>query len=59
MRSLEDHALASGKSSVRIGVRESLPSNLALYATLGYERIKVEPHGADRSWTMIKRLSGQ
>jgi ribosomal protein S18 acetylase RimI-like enzyme len=59
MRFLEDHALSIGKSSVRIGVRESLPSNLALYEALGYERIKVEPHGADRSWTLIKQLSGR
>ena len=56
---LEDHAVSMGRTRVHIGVRESLPSNLALYESLGYQRIKVEPHGADRSWTMIKPLSGQ
>jgi ribosomal protein S18 acetylase RimI-like enzyme len=59
MRFLEGHALASGKSLVRIGVRESLPSNVRLYEQLGYETVKVEPHGADRSRSMVKRLSGQ
>jgi hypothetical protein len=34
-----------------------LPSNIALYESLGYEEIKREPHGADRSLTMVKRLS--
>jgi len=57
MRFLEDHARRGGKKHVRIGVRESLPSNIALYQTLGYETAKVEPHGADRSWTMLKRFS--
>jgi ribosomal protein S18 acetylase RimI-like enzyme len=57
MRFFEEHARSQGKAAVRIGVRESLPSNLALYESLGYQRVKSEPHGADRSWTMIKRLS--
>jgi ribosomal protein S18 acetylase RimI-like enzyme len=59
MAFLEDHARATRKAWIRIGVRESLPSNIALYETLGYETLKVEPHGADRSRTMLKRLSDQ
>ena len=57
MRFLEDHARATGKSWIRIGVRESLPSNIALYETLGYATVKIEPHGADRSLTMRKKVS--
>jgi ribosomal protein S18 acetylase RimI-like enzyme len=57
MRYLEDLGRSQGKRSVRIGVRESLPSNIALYESLGYEEIKREPHGADRSVTMRKGLS--
>ena len=45
-----------GKRAIRIGVRESLPSNIALYESLGYQTLKTEPHGADRSRTMLKRL---
>jgi ribosomal protein S18 acetylase RimI-like enzyme len=58
MRFVEDYARASGKAWIRIGVRESLPSNIALYQSLGYETVKIEPHGADRSRTMLRRLSG-
>ena len=47
----------AGKLPRGVGVRESLPSNVALYEKLGYIEIKREPHGADRSLTMIKRLS--
>jgi ribosomal protein S18 acetylase RimI-like enzyme len=57
MRFLEEHAQRSAKIYVRIGVRESLPSNVALYQSLGYETSKIEPHGADRSLTMLKHLS--
>lgn len=57
MSFFEEHARHSGKAYVRIGVRESLPSNIALYQSLGYETSRVEPHGADRSLTMLKRLS--
>ncbi|MBV9898661.1 MAG: GNAT family N-acetyltransferase [Chloroflexi bacterium] len=59
MAFMEQHAREMGLTRVHIGVRESLPSNLALYESLGYERVNVEPHDADRSWTMIKPLSGQ
>ncbi len=58
MRYLEAHAAALGKSAVRIGVRDSLPSNVGLYQSLGYEVVSVNPHprGADRVWTMSKRV---
>ena len=59
MRFIEDLARSMGKAWIRIGVRESLPSNIALYETLGYQTIKTEPHGADRSRTMVRRLSDQ
>lgn len=59
MRFIEKHARATGKAWIRIGVRESLPSNIALYETLGYETVKVEAHGADRSRTMLKQFSDQ
>jgi ribosomal protein S18 acetylase RimI-like enzyme len=57
MRYLEDLARDQGLEAVRIGVRESLPSNIALYEKLGYVEVKREPHGADRSLTMLKRVS--
>ena len=56
MQFLEGVARGMNRPKVHIGVRESLASNLALYERLGYERVKVEPHGADRSWTMIKLI---
>jgi ribosomal protein S18 acetylase RimI-like enzyme len=59
MRFLEQVARSLNQPQIRIGVRNSLPSNIALYQSLGYATIRIDPHpgGADRSWTMIKRLS--
>ena len=58
MHFLEQLAAELGKEAVRIGVRESLPSNVGLYKSLGYELVSSEPHprGPDRVWTMIKRV---
>lgn len=44
---------------MRVGVRDSLPDNVKLYQSLGYEVASVEPHprGPDRVLTMTKRLS--
>jgi ribosomal protein S18 acetylase RimI-like enzyme len=58
MRFCEDLARSMGKQHVRIGVRESLPSNVGLYEALGYERVSIAPHprGPDQVWTMIKRV---
>jgi ribosomal protein S18 acetylase RimI-like enzyme len=58
MHFLEQLAKELDKKAVRIGVRESLPSNVGLYQSLGYELVGSEPHprGPDRVWTMIKRV---
>jgi ribosomal protein S18 acetylase RimI-like enzyme len=58
MRHLEQLAASLGKQAVRIGVRDSLPSNIGLYQALGYELVSINPHprGPDRVWTMIKRV---
>jgi ribosomal protein S18 acetylase RimI-like enzyme len=58
MRFLEQQARTEGKLRVRIGVRDSLPSNVGLYQALGYELVSINPHprGPDRVWTMIKRV---
>ena len=56
MRFLEGVAPRYGKPSIRIGVRDSLPSNVGLYQSLGYELVSIDPHprGPDRVWTMRK-----
>jgi ribosomal protein S18 acetylase RimI-like enzyme len=56
MRFLEQLAPSLGCKAVRIGVRESLPSNIALYQSLGYEVVSVDQHprGPDRSVSMRK-----
>ncbi|HEY3060837.1 MAG TPA: GNAT family N-acetyltransferase [Chloroflexota bacterium] len=55
---LEDIARAEGRDHIRIGVRDSLPSNVGLYQALGYELVSINPHprGPDRVWTMIKHV---
>ena len=59
MRCCEDLAPGLGRDQVRLEVRQSLPSNVALYQALGYEVTSVEPHprGPDVSLTMRKRLA--
>jgi ribosomal protein S18 acetylase RimI-like enzyme len=58
MRFLEAMAPSTGRAVVRIGVRDSLPSNVGLYRSLGYEVAGVEPHprGPDRVLTMTRRV---
>jgi ribosomal protein S18 acetylase RimI-like enzyme len=58
MRFLSDVAVRRGRRAVRIQVRDSLPSNVALYQSLGFEVVSLEPHsrGDDRVWTMRKRV---
>ncbi|MBI5670262.1 MAG: GNAT family N-acetyltransferase [Chloroflexi bacterium] len=58
---MEDIARQSGRNMLRVGVRMSLPGNLALYRSLGYTTIEVSDHpkGPDRIATLIKRLNGQ
>lgn len=56
MRFLEGVATQYRKNAIRIGVRDSLPSNVGLYQSLGYELVSIDPHprGPDRVWTMRK-----
>jgi ribosomal protein S18 acetylase RimI-like enzyme len=59
MHFLEGLAPRLGREIVRIGVRQSLPSNVALYESLGYEVTSIDPHpgGPDHSLTMCKRVA--
>jgi ribosomal protein S18 acetylase RimI-like enzyme len=59
MSFLEDVARSRGKNAIRIGVRESLPSNIALYEALGYGTVSIDRHpgGPDKSRTMLKALT--
>jgi ribosomal protein S18 acetylase RimI-like enzyme len=56
MRFFEELAPCMGCQQVRIGVRESLPSNVGLYRALGYEVTSSHrhPRGADQVFTMVK-----
>ena len=58
MRFIEDLAQGLGRSELRLGVRGSLPGNVALYERLGYAVLSVEPHprGPDHVLTLGKRL---
>jgi GNAT superfamily N-acetyltransferase len=59
MHFLEDHARSLGSSETRVEVRQALPSNVALYEALGYERTGVQPHPrvpTAKIITMSKRL---
>jgi ribosomal protein S18 acetylase RimI-like enzyme len=44
MRVLEDHARSLGFTETRVQVRQALPSNVALYRSLGYCPISTDPH---------------
>ena len=59
MRFLEALAPSLGHAAISIGVRESLPSNVLLYQSLGYEITRIDPHprGPDRSLSMRKRVA--
>ena len=56
---VEARALQIGRDRILVGVRMSLPSNLALYQSLGYEVVDVwqHPKGPDRVATLVKRLT--
>ena len=58
MEWMEDQARRQGKSAIQVGVRMSLPGNLALYRKLGYEVVEIQPHprGPDRVAWLMKRL---
>jgi ribosomal protein S18 acetylase RimI-like enzyme len=59
MRFLESVAADRGLAAIRIAVRDSLPSNVGLYQSLGYELVSIDPHprGPDRVWTMRKWIT--
>ncbi len=59
MRFLEGVARDRHKLALRIGVRDSLPSNVGLYQSLGYELVSIAPHprGPDKVWTMRRWLN--
>jgi ribosomal protein S18 acetylase RimI-like enzyme len=44
MRYLEDLGRQTGRACVEISVRQSLPSNVRLYESLGYTLYAVDPH---------------
>jgi len=58
MQFIEAAAREKGYHSVQLGVRMSLPGNLAFYQHLGYEVLKTEPHdkGGDMVAWMGKQL---
>lgn len=54
MTALESHARALGLPEIRVEVRLSLPSNVALYRRLGYRTISEQPHPRGPAfWTVI------
>jgi ribosomal protein S18 acetylase RimI-like enzyme len=59
MRFLEDVASSLGRETIHIEVRDSLPGNVGLYQSLGYELVSIDPHprGPDRVWTMRKPVA--
>ena len=60
---LSDDALSGGRCAgagsrrAHVHVRDSLPGNVGLYQSLGYELVSIDPHprGPDRVWTMRNR----
>jgi ribosomal protein S18 acetylase RimI-like enzyme len=58
MRFLEDVATTLGRHALHVDVRDSLPGNVALYQSLGYQVTAIESHprGPDRVWTLYKHL---
>lgn len=58
MQWMEEKAVELGRERVQVGVRMSLPSNLAFFERLGYQIICVQDHprGPDRFATMVKSV---
>jgi ribosomal protein S18 acetylase RimI-like enzyme len=58
MRFLEHVAMVHARDTITIQVRDSLPSNVGLYRSLGYRVTRIDPHprGPDRVWTMKRCL---
>jgi ribosomal protein S18 acetylase RimI-like enzyme len=59
MRFIEDMAAGLGHDGIHVEVRDSLPSNVGLYQSLGYELVSIDPHprGPDRVWSMRKPVA--
>lgn len=59
MRFLEAVARAQNHDTIKIQVRDSLPSNVGLYRSLGYTLQSIDPHprGPDQVWTMTRCLT--
>lgn len=55
---IERQAPAMGYSLLEVGVRQSLPQNVALYQKLGYQITSIEPHprGPDHTLWLVKQL---
>jgi ribosomal protein S18 acetylase RimI-like enzyme len=61
MQFLEAHALSLGLHETRVEVRQALPSNVALYESLGYVPISTQPHPrvpTAMTVKLAKRLDG-
>jgi ribosomal protein S18 acetylase RimI-like enzyme len=61
MRFLEEHARALGLPKTKVETREALPGNVALYESLGYVKVAINPiprYPSARSVTLIKQLAG-
>jgi len=58
MHFIEQQAPSLGRDNVTLKARGALPSNVALYRSLGYEVLveRAHPRGDDRELLMIKRL---
>jgi ribosomal protein S18 acetylase RimI-like enzyme len=59
MAFIEDHAQALGFTETRVQVRQALPSNVALYESLGYAVRSADPHPRVPDavvLTLVKRL---
>lgn len=58
MRHIERESKEEGRAFIKVGVRKSLPGNLALYQSLGYEVVEVRQHpkGPDQVVWLEKAL---
>jgi ribosomal protein S18 acetylase RimI-like enzyme len=59
MAYIEQMAPALGRTRIRLGTRQSMPTNLAFYEQLGYKVVGTEPHskGPDTNVWLEKELT--
>ena len=59
MRFIEDFGASRGDAAICVEVRDSLPGNVGLYQSLGFQLVSIDPHprGPDRVWSMRKPLA--